>query len=109
MSQTLQQPATADPADREAIRPFTFDVSDEELADLRRRVSATRWPDRETDPSQGVRLDDDPGAGQLLGDGVRLAQRSRSALRPCPTSSPRSTASTSTSSTFARSTRTRCR
>ena len=25
--------------------------------DLRRRVSATRWPDRETDPSQGVRLE----------------------------------------------------
>src|SRR4029077_13882782 len=27
-----------------------------ELADLRRRVAATRWPDRETDPTQGVRL-----------------------------------------------------
>ena len=40
----------------EAIRPFTIDVSDEELADLRRRVKATRWPDRETDPSQGVQL-----------------------------------------------------
>ena len=49
--------ATAAAADREAIRPFTFDVSDEELTDLRRRVSATKWPDRETDPSQGVRLE----------------------------------------------------
>jgi pimeloyl-ACP methyl ester carboxylesterase len=39
-----------------AIRPFTFDVRDEELSDLRQRVSATRWPDRETAPSQGVRL-----------------------------------------------------
>ena len=57
MSQTLQHPVTADPADREAIRPFTFDVSDEELADLRRRVGSTKWPDRETDPSQGVRLE----------------------------------------------------
>ena len=57
MSQALQHPITADPADREAIRPFTVEASDEELADLRRRVAATRWPDRETDPSQGVRLD----------------------------------------------------
>ncbi|NMO93076.1 epoxide hydrolase family protein [Actinomycetospora sp. TBRC 11914] len=39
------------------VRPFTFDVSDDQLADLRRRIEATRWPDRETDPSQGVRLD----------------------------------------------------
>jgi pimeloyl-ACP methyl ester carboxylesterase len=43
-------------ADREAIRPFDIDVSDEELSDLRRRVQATKWPDRETDPTQGVRL-----------------------------------------------------
>jgi pimeloyl-ACP methyl ester carboxylesterase len=56
MSQTLTQQAAADPANPEAIRPFTFDVSDEELSDLRRRVNGTRWPDRETDPSQGVRL-----------------------------------------------------
>jgi pimeloyl-ACP methyl ester carboxylesterase len=41
------------------IRPFTFRASDEELADLRRRINATRWPDREQvrDDSQGVRLD----------------------------------------------------
>ena len=56
MSQALRHPVAGDPADREAIRPFTFDVSDEELADLRRRVGSTKWPDRETDPSQGVRL-----------------------------------------------------
>jgi pimeloyl-ACP methyl ester carboxylesterase len=41
----------------EDVRPFTFDVSEEQLADLRRRVSTTNWPDRETDPSQGVRLE----------------------------------------------------
>jgi hypothetical protein len=39
------------------VRPFTFDVPDEQLDDLRRRVAATKWPDRETDPSQGVRPD----------------------------------------------------
>jgi hypothetical protein len=31
-----------------AIRPFRFTASDEALADLRRRVAATIWPDRET-------------------------------------------------------------
>ena len=56
MSQSLSHPATSVAAESEAIRPFTFDVSEEELADLRRRIEATRWPDRETDPSQGVRL-----------------------------------------------------
>jgi pimeloyl-ACP methyl ester carboxylesterase len=42
----------------EAIRPFQYHATDVELADLRRRISATRWPDRETvaDPSQGVQL-----------------------------------------------------
>ena len=39
------------------IREFTIDVPEEQLADLRSRIQATRWPDRETDPSQGVRLE----------------------------------------------------
>ena len=39
------------------IRPFTFEVSDEELEDLRSRIEATKWPDREVDPSQGVQLE----------------------------------------------------
>jgi pimeloyl-ACP methyl ester carboxylesterase len=40
------------------IRPFRVDFPDADLADLRRRVNATRWPERETvaDDSQGVRL-----------------------------------------------------
>jgi pimeloyl-ACP methyl ester carboxylesterase len=40
------------------IRPFQVDVPDEALADLRRRVAATRWPTRElvADRSQGVQL-----------------------------------------------------
>jgi hypothetical protein len=39
-------------------RPFRVDIPEEELADLRRRIAATRWPERETvaDQSQGVRL-----------------------------------------------------
>src|SRR5438067_12091128 len=43
-------------SDGVAIRPFTIDVPDEELTDLRSRINATRWPDRETDASQGVQL-----------------------------------------------------
>jgi len=44
--------------DQTAIRPFKFHASDEALADLRRRINATRWPDKEQvlDESQGVRL-----------------------------------------------------
>jgi pimeloyl-ACP methyl ester carboxylesterase len=41
-----------------AIRPFTFHAPDEALMDLRHRINATRWPDREQvgDASQGVQL-----------------------------------------------------
>ncbi len=39
------------------IRPFEIDVSDDELSDLRSRINATKWPDRETDDSQGVQLE----------------------------------------------------
>ena len=39
------------------IRPFSFDVAEEQLTDLRRRITATKWPDREVDASQGVQLD----------------------------------------------------
>ncbi|MCH8614515.1 epoxide hydrolase [Sphingomonas sp. SM33] len=43
----------------ETIRPFSFRASDEDLADLKRRIAATRWPERELvdDASQGVQLD----------------------------------------------------
>ena len=42
----------------DAIHPFRIKVPEEQLVDLRRRVKATRWPDRETvkNPSQGVQL-----------------------------------------------------
>jgi pimeloyl-ACP methyl ester carboxylesterase len=40
------------------MRPFRIDVPEEQLVDLRRRIAATRWPDRETvtDGSQGIPL-----------------------------------------------------
>ncbi len=43
-------------SDGVAIRPFNIDVPEKELTDLRSRINATRWPDRETDASQGVQL-----------------------------------------------------
>ncbi len=41
-----------------ALRPFRIKIPEEALADLRRRIAATRWPEKETvsDQSQGVQL-----------------------------------------------------
>jgi len=49
----VQAPVTAIAQDN-SIRPFHFNASDEALADLRQRIAATRWPDRET-VTDGVR------------------------------------------------------
>ena len=45
-------------AAKDEIRPFSFHAPEAELADLRKRIDATKWPDREqvTDDSQGVQL-----------------------------------------------------
>jgi pimeloyl-ACP methyl ester carboxylesterase len=65
MSQTLtaQTARTATvfkelPADKTGVRPLRVNVSEEELVELRRRINATRWPERETvtDQTQGVQL-----------------------------------------------------
>src|SRR5262245_55442485 len=42
----------------EAIRPFRISIPEEQIVDLRRRIIATRWPDKETvaDQSQGAQL-----------------------------------------------------
>jgi pimeloyl-ACP methyl ester carboxylesterase len=49
---------TRAPAGDAAVRPFRAHVPDADVADLRRRLAATRWPDRETvaDRSQGAQL-----------------------------------------------------
>ena len=40
------------------IRPFSIDIAEEQIDDLRRRIAATRWPSKELveDRSQGVQL-----------------------------------------------------
>ncbi len=50
---------TAAPTEgRNAIRRFQFNVPDAELTELRKRIKATRWPEKETvpDATQGVQL-----------------------------------------------------
>ncbi len=53
MAVTNQQSAGAT-----TIRPFTVEISEAEVEDLRARIAATRFPDKETveDDSQGVPL-----------------------------------------------------
>jgi pimeloyl-ACP methyl ester carboxylesterase len=50
---------TAKPAAAPAIRPFTIETPEADLEDLRARIAATRWPEKETvaDQSQGVQLE----------------------------------------------------
>jgi pimeloyl-ACP methyl ester carboxylesterase len=51
-SQTHETTSTSE------VRPFRFNVPEAELTELRRRINATKWPERETvaDASQGVQL-----------------------------------------------------
>jgi pimeloyl-ACP methyl ester carboxylesterase len=59
MSAGSSSPArSAEAVEGSAIRPFQYKASEEALSDLRRRINATKWPERETvtDASQGVQL-----------------------------------------------------
>jgi pimeloyl-ACP methyl ester carboxylesterase len=59
MTATATQPGTEQATDTTTvIRPFHVNVPEAQLAELRRRINATQWPERETvtDQSQGVQL-----------------------------------------------------
>jgi hypothetical protein len=60
MTQTsATQRGREQPADKDAIRPFQkVNFPEAELTELRRRINATKWPERETvtDATQGVQL-----------------------------------------------------
>jgi pimeloyl-ACP methyl ester carboxylesterase len=59
MSQTSSKQQVGEQTpDKNELRPFQVDVSEAELTELRRRINATKWPERETvtDQSQGVEL-----------------------------------------------------
>jgi len=53
-----RRPALRKSTDPASIRPFRVNIPEADLIELRRRVAATRWPEKETvnDQSQGVQL-----------------------------------------------------
>jgi pimeloyl-ACP methyl ester carboxylesterase len=67
-------PAPRTEADPTAVRPFQVSVPDDDLADLRRRIAATRWPTAElvTDRSQGVQLATMQALARYWGSGYDL-------------------------------------
>ena len=92
------------------VRPFRVDVPEEEITELRRRIAATRWPERETvtDDSQGVRLAMMQELARYWGSDYDW-RKCEAKLNDLPHFMTRSTGLTFTSSTSAPSTRTRCR
>jgi pimeloyl-ACP methyl ester carboxylesterase len=58
MTDVMPEVAEETEGEESEIRPFQVSFPDEDLTDLRRRIKATRWPERETvpDASQGVQL-----------------------------------------------------
>jgi pimeloyl-ACP methyl ester carboxylesterase len=56
--QSTDRPVVGTGADDTSIRSFSFRASDEDLQEMRRRITATRWPEQETvpDTTQGVQL-----------------------------------------------------
>lgn len=53
-----QSGQSANSSSNDEIRPFHVNIPEEKLADLKRRISATKWPDKEVvnDETQGVQL-----------------------------------------------------
>jgi len=58
MSRTISTQQATQPPDDSLIRPFQVNFPEAELTELRKRINATKWPERETvtDASQGVQL-----------------------------------------------------
>jgi pimeloyl-ACP methyl ester carboxylesterase len=56
MTDTLTKVARQTGKDKSDIRPFKVNIPEAQLTDLRRRIKATKWPERENDATQGVSL-----------------------------------------------------
>jgi pimeloyl-ACP methyl ester carboxylesterase len=58
MTETISPQRNQRAADKDAIRPFRVSVPEAQLVEMRRRIKATKWPEKETvtDASQGVQL-----------------------------------------------------
>ena len=59
-------------AEKSAIRTFHQTNADSELTELRKRINATKWPDRETvsDATQGVQLQTMQALASYWGVGI---------------------------------------
>ena len=97
-------------AEVHAIRPFRVNVPEADLTDLRKRITATKWPDREqvNDATQGVQLATMQKLAQYWAN-EHDWRKCEAKINACRTSSPRSTGSTFISFTFAPSMKMRCR
>ena len=64
------QRSTEQATDKTPFARFHVNVPETELTELRRRINATKWPERETvtDATARSTARDDAGAGALLGD-----------------------------------------
>ena len=67
---------TEQTTDKTAIRPFRFEAADAELDEMRSRITATRFPEKETvtDFSQGVQIAFISSARAVLGHRLQLAE-----------------------------------
>ena len=94
-----------------AIRPFRVNVPEEALVDLRRRIAATRWPEKETvaDQSQGVPLATMQELARYWATDYDWRKVRGETERACRNSSPRSMGWTFISFTFVRNMKMRCR
>ena len=81
---TSTAPPAAPTSAAAAIRPFSVHLPDEALTDLRTRIAATRWPDKETvkDRSQGAQLEQFQALVRYWGSGYdwRKAEAKLNAL-----------------------------
>jgi hypothetical protein len=92
------------------IRPFHVDIPEEKLTDLRRRIAATNWPENETvaDASQGMPLATMQELARYWGTSYDW-RKCEAQLNALPQFMTEIDGLNIHSSTFARSTRTRCR
>ena len=98
-------------SDATAIRPFRSDMPDDAIADLHRRIAATRWPHKElvAHRSQGVQLATIQELARYWADGYDWRKCGEARLNALPQFKTEIDGSTSTSSTSSHPTRTRCR
>jgi len=109
VTQTTATQRGREHSNKNAIRPFRVDVPEAELAELHRRINATKWPERETvtDASQGVQLATIQALARYWTTDYDW-RRCEAKLTPCRISSRKSMGSTSTSFMRVQNTKMHC-